>query len=102
MYEITTDHKPLNMLARGVEEILQNIAIILTTPKGSVTLDRDFGIDMSALDLPLEMAENICTAQIIEAIQDYEPRVKVAKVTYEKEHLTGVLKPKVQVVINEY
>ena len=101
MYEVTTDYKPLNMLARGVEEILQNIAIILSSPKGSVTLDRNFGIDMSALDLPLEMAENICTAQIIEAIQDYEPRVKVTKVTYEKDHLTGSLKPKVMVVMNE-
>lgn len=101
MYEVTAEYKPLNMLARGMEEILQNIAIILTTPKGSVTLDRNFGINMSALDLPLEMAENICTAQIIEAIQDYEPRVNVTKVTYEKDHLTGVLRPKVQVIINE-
>ena len=101
MYEVTTDYKPLNMLARGVEEILQNIAIILSSPKGSVTLDRNFGIDMSALDLPLEMAENICTAQIIEAIQDYEPRVKVTKVTYEKDHLTGRLRPKVMVLMNE-
>ena len=68
MYEVTAELKPLNMLARGEEEILQNIAMILTTSKGSVPLDRNFGIDMSALDLPLEMAQNICTAQIIEAI----------------------------------
>lgn len=102
MYEVTTEPRPLNMLARGVEEILQNIATILTTPKGSVVLDRNFGIDMSALDLPIEMAQNICTAKIIGAIQDYEPRVKVTKVTYEKDHLTGRLKPKVMVVINEY
>ena len=101
MYEVTTELKPLNMLAIGEEEILQNIAMILTTAKGSVPLDRNFGIDMSALDLPIEMAQNICTAKIIEAIQDYEPRVKVTKVTYEKDHLTGSLKPKVMVVLNE-
>lgn len=101
MYEVTAEQKPLNMLARGHEEILQNIAIILATPKGSVTLDRDFGIDMSALDLPLELARNICTSQIIEAIQNHEPRAKVTKVSYEKNHLTGTLRPKVQVIINE-
>lgn len=101
MYEVAAELKPLNMLARGEEEILQNIAMILITSKRSVPLDRNFGIDMSALDLPLEMAENICTAQIIEAIQDYEPRVKVTKVTYEKDHLIGRLRPKVMVVMNE-
>lgn len=101
MYEVIGEKKPLNLLATGIEEILQNITVILTTPKGSVTLDRSFGIDMSFLDLPLEISENICTTQIIEAIQDYEPRVEVTKVSYEKDHSTGILKPKVQVRINE-
>lgn len=100
MYEIIGDIKRLNLYAVGIEEILQNISMIVTTPKGSVPLDRNFGVDMSALDMPLEIAENIFTAQIIEAIQDYEPRVTVDKVTYEKDHLTGKLKPKVKVIIN--
>ena len=100
MYEITGDIKSLNLYAVGVEEILQNISMVISTPKGSVPLDRDFGIDMSDLDMPLEIAENIFTAKIIEAVQDYEPRATVTKVVYSKDHLTGRLKPKVQVSIN--
>ena len=30
-----------------VNSVLQNIAVILTTPKGTVPLYRDFGLDMS-------------------------------------------------------
>lgn len=102
MYEVTGELKKLNLLASGAEEILQNIAIIMTTPKGSVPLDRNFGIDISALDMPIELAENIFTAQIIEAVQEYEPRARVTKVTYEKDHLIGKLKPKVKVIIDGF
>jgi len=100
LYEVTGENNKLDLYPTGTEEILQNISIIITTPKGSVPLDRNFGMDMSYLDLPLELAENVFTASIIETIQDYEPRASVAKVTYEKDHLTGKLKPKVQVSIN--
>ena len=36
-----------------VASVLQNIAVILATPKGTVPMYRDFGIEMDYLDLPL-------------------------------------------------
>ena len=36
--------------------IVQNIAVILTTTKGTAPGDREFGVDMSFLDLPLPVA----------------------------------------------
>ena len=33
-----------------VESVLQNIAVILSTPKGSVPMYRDFGISVDILD----------------------------------------------------
>ena len=36
--------------------IVQNIAVILTTAKGTAPGDREFGVDMSFLDLPLPVA----------------------------------------------
>ncbi|MHC1747428.1 MAG: GPW/gp25 family protein [Cellulosilyticaceae bacterium] len=101
MYEVTGEVKKLNLDARGVEEILQNISIIIATPKYSVPLNRNFGVEVSMLDAPIEIAENIFTAKVIEAIQDFEPRAKVTKVTYFKNHAEGKLIPKVQVVIND-
>nr|WP_302600030.1 GPW/gp25 family protein [uncultured Cellulosilyticum sp.] len=98
MYEVTTTGA-IDFYPTGIAEILQNVATIITTPKGSVPLDRNFGIDVSMLDLPLEIAENLLTVQIMEAIETYEERVEVMKVTYEKDHLIGKLQPKVQVNI---
>lgn len=100
-YEVTQDAKPLNLYAQGVEEILQNVYMILMTPKGSIPLDRGFGIDMSALGMPLEIAENLMTSQILEALQDYEPRATLVKTSFEQDHLLGRLRVKVRVRINE-
>ena len=100
MYEVTGDTQELNLGATGVDEILQNVSMIIRTPKYSVPLDRNFGIDASMVDMPIEVAENLLTVKVIEAIQEFEPRATVQKVTYAKDHLTGMLKPKVQVMIN--
>ena len=44
------------VLERGapdtVKSVLQAIKIILTTPKGTVPMYRDFGVNMDFLDLP--------------------------------------------------
>ena len=36
-----------------IEEVIQNIKTILNTIKGTVPLDRDFGIDKSVIDSPI-------------------------------------------------
>lgn len=100
-YEVTQDKKPFNLYASGVEAILQNIYMILTTPKGSIPLDRMFGIDMSSLDMPIEIAENLMTSQILEALQTYEPRATLMSASFEQDHILGRLKVKVKVKINE-
>jgi len=65
----------------GAEEILQNIRVILDTPKGSLPLDRDFGVDWSIVDSPTPFAIQKLKAKIVRAIEKYEPRVKVTKIT---------------------
>lgn len=81
-------------------EILQNVRTILSTPKFSVPLDRDFGIDIGLLDKPIPVAKARLSSEIILVIKKYEPRVKVTKITFEGD-IDGKLKPKVQVMINE-
>jgi len=80
------------------DEILRNINIIFTTPKGSVPLDRDFGIDFSILDNNLEKSKALLTIEYIEKTSRYEPRAKVLEVQFENDAIKGILKPKV--VIN--
>lgn len=79
-------------------EILQNVKTIITTVKSTVPLDREFGIDGSILDMPINYVKAKLTAEIIEKVQKYEPRVKVLKVSYE-ENSEGKLLPTVRVVI---
>lgn len=83
-----------------LKEILQNVKMILTTPKFSVPLDRNFGLSVTMIDAPLPAAQAKLTAEIIDAVQKYEPRVKVTKVTYEADTMDGILRPKVKVKLS--
>lgn len=82
-----------------VEEILQNVRAILSTIKGSVPLDRDFGVDASYLDKPINVAKAMLSSEIIKAIRNYEPRVTITDVDFTA-NLDGTLKPKIEVRIN--
>lgn len=82
-----------------LEEILQNVRTILTTMKGSVPLDRDFGLDGSVLDRPVNALRAVLTTNIIEAVEQYEPRVKVTQVSFSGNVDEGVVIPTVRVVI---
>ena len=82
-----------------LEEIFQNIRTILSTPKGSVPLDRDFGIDLSYLDSPTPVAEAKLTTEIIAAVKRYDPRVSVTAISFTGD-MDGKLKPVVEVRIN--
>lgn len=80
------------------EEILQNVRTILATVKGSIPLDRDFGIDASYLDEPIPVAKAKLASEIVTALKKYEPRVKVTSISFTGTE-DGILKPKVQVRI---
>lgn len=61
-------------------EIERNIKTILSTPKGTCPLYRDFGVDMEMLDVPTAIAQNMLTVAIIDAIEEWEPRAQVKDV----------------------
>ncbi len=80
-------------------EILQNLRTILATAEGIVPLDREFGIDASCVDLPIERARAKLASEILVKIRTFEPRVTVTSLTFEADG-EGILRPKVQVKIN--
>ena len=63
-----------------VSSVLQNIAVILSTPKGTVPQYRDFGLDNSFVDKPRPVAEVLMVAPVREAIHRWEPRATVLNV----------------------
>lgn len=96
-YDVTPgngiDFAPATELA----EILQNVRTILSTPKFSVPLNREFGITAAWLDDPLPIAQARLTAEIITEVPRWEPRVKVTQVTFIESGQEGILIPNVKV-----
>lgn len=87
-----------------VAEILQNIRTILSTRKGTVPLDREFGLSWGHLDKPHSIAKSLMKVEVIDAINKYEPRASVIAVEFDEsaeDAMVGLLKPRVIVSIGE-
>ncbi|MCM0759615.1 GPW/gp25 family protein [Sporomusa sphaeroides DSM 2875] len=87
--------------ATAVEEIFQNVRTVLATPVYSVPLNRAFGVNAELLDLPLPVAKAKLTAEIVQAIQKFEPRVEVTRVSFNGEPINGRLQPTVRIRLKE-
>lgn len=75
------------------EEVLQNVAIIVSTPKFSVPLDRGLGLAQRFIDKPIQVAQSILISEVLDAVEEYEPRAEVTNVTFEAGETPGLLVP---------
>lgn len=83
-----------------VSSALQNIAVILSTRRGSVPLYRDFGLNMDFLDKPIPVAKVMMISEVREAVERWEPRATVLGVTFSEDPARpGTLIPTVEVEI---
>lgn len=98
-YQVSSLEK-VDFGATGVNEILQNVAFIISTVKYSCPLDREFGW-IPDVDSPINLSIATNTARILEVIQDNEPRVIVDEITTQGNALDGNLEIKVRVRIDE-
>jgi len=69
--------------ATGLAEILQNVRTILMTPKGSQQMDRSFGMDMSYIDMPMNLVINQLISSAMIALSEYEPRVQLEDIKFD-------------------
>jgi len=100
-YTVTGEGATINLQPQSVnEEVLQNVAMILATPKFSVPLDRDLGMTNQFLDKPTPAAQALMIAEIVDAIEKYEPRATVEEVKFRQGSGEGALIPVVEVSIN--
>lgn len=83
-----------------VASVLQNIALILKTPKGSVPMYREFGLSQDFLDRPMPAAKASLRVAVKEAIERWEPRAEFVDVTFAGDASNpGELDPTVEVKI---
>jgi hypothetical protein len=69
-----------------IKSVLQNIQVILTTPKGSDVHRPDFGSELyKFIDQPLTaLTAGKIKAYIVEEIERWEPRVKVMGISLDR------------------
>lgn len=104
-FNLTVNPDPINFMPSTVaEEVIQNIRTLLNTTRGSVPMDRDFGVNFP-LDEPLPGARQKLNVEIIDAIEKYEPRARVIKVRWSPNagstNGEGSLAPTVQIRIQD-
>ncbi|QKS70263.1 hypothetical protein FLK61_26240 [Paenalkalicoccus suaedae] len=89
----------VNFGANGSDEVIQNLHMLFTTPIGTVPLDREFGIDTSFLDQPINVAQALLRAEYANKTEIYEPRAFVTEVQFESD-IKGNLIPKVVIDVD--
>ena len=101
-YTITADERLVISLAPEtlIEEIIQNVAMIISTMKNTAPLFRDFGVSMTFLDRPTPAAEALIVAEIYDAVEMFEPRAEILNVSFVRDEMTGRIFPSLEVGIS--
>jgi uncharacterized protein len=87
-------HLAYTFTSDALAELNRKISLLLTTPVGTMPLDREFGTDWSFLDAPSEAAKSLFVAEIADKIQTFIPEVRVEAVEWVVSDV-GALIPKV-------
>lgn len=74
-----------------IAEIMQNLRTIITTKKGSVPLDRDFGLSFDWIDKPYDISRNQFMVEVIEQCEKYEPRAIIRSITFDDDTISDVM-----------
>ena len=84
-----------------LDELRKNILTLFGTPEGTVPGDRHFGINTEYVGMPGPVVQNLLSLEIIEKVDEYEPRLTVKDITFEHD-MNGHLKAKVLLAANQY
>jgi phage baseplate assembly protein W len=85
----------------GVREVMQNVRTILTTRRGTVPLDRDFGLSFDFLDSPINTTRAKAEQEIFLQLKKYESRAVLKQIIWEADALSGRILPSVKVEVNQ-
>ena len=93
--------KGIKLMPRNTaEEIIQNVSMIVSTIKGTVPLDREFGISVELIDAPMNRQSRLI-AEVAAAIEKFEPRARLHRIEFGGEVTAGKLNPTLTLEIVE-
>ena len=78
------------------EAIYRQLSILCGTRAGEQALDRNFGLDWSCLDQPIEVAKAMLSAEVITKVNRYVPTAAVTNIDFIADN-NGNLTPTVSV-----
>lgn len=94
----------IDFAATGVDEVLQNVRVILSTIRGELFLDRHFGVPGEIVDEPQSQLHRHL-AGIAAAVEQQEPRCRVTRIALQNPGIVaaadGTVNPCVWVRIRE-
>ena len=94
--------KSAYVVGTGLAGLAQEIRMVLATRKGSVPLDRDFGLSWDHVDRPMGEAMQYMVAEIGQQLERYVPRIRVRDISFSSnDAVEGQLIPRVTVEIRE-
>lgn len=82
-----------------LEDLLEQAMLLYTTVQGTCPGNRDFGITPLAIDVPMLVAEQALTLDIISKTETYLPMLQVESVEFSVED--EVLVPHIMLSLNE-
>lgn len=66
-----------------IDDIRKNIKTLFSTPEGTVPGDRRLGINTGFVGRPAPVVQNLLSLEIIQKVDEYEPRVTVKNINFE-------------------
>lgn len=99
-YEVLIRPQVINFSPSSeLEEILQNVRTICSTPKFSVPMDRELGVDTQFLDQPMSSVANKYKAEVIAAVRRFEPRARITRIEFFRDEEARTFYPKIYIKV---
>ena len=88
--KVNPESERLEQIQSLEEDIAQSIEVILLTPKGAKIFEPEFGTNiLKHLDRPIDEVVPLIIAEVWEALERWEPRIKVLSVDVVKADENG-------------
>lgn len=71
------------------DDTLNRINLLLSTPKGTMPNDREYGIDISFLDNPINVSESLFVIEASYALEKYEKTITIESAEFVFNETTG-------------
>lgn len=65
-----------------VYDIKRCLETLYQTPEGSCPLDREFGINVDFVGMPMDVAKNLFAVEITDKTDRYEPRAMIGEINF--------------------